>query len=346
MNDLSRLWRPLPALLCLCLTAVVLLSSPVAGAPRFERLRPGQCFAARLDVGDLHYAAVLRLLPRNFFELSESFAYRKNPPLRRGSSGLWFQLRGGALLRLWNRYGLSRPLNVGAAAALYADMPLPGQNGSLSVVFRPAEDDGAPLRLMGALRQSSDGPVFDESASGLAFPLRGPLPEELRGRPLPLFLELDARLSGRDLVMEKVRAVSARLPSGLNDPPQAPATAAAGAPWLLELPDGALLTASFALDAAPASGEGAGPEEGAAELAGRLDLAGRGLYLSIPLNVSGGRLRLLPSEDDRAMLRSLGEEALLALVDAARGWRLHGDMLALYDAGDALLATLERRAAR
>lgn len=317
-------------LACLLCCAVVHAASPYA------RLQAGQAFAARHEQGGLLYEARLRLLPRNLFELAESFSWKRQKPLRRVSSGLWFQLRGGSLLWLYNRFGLSRPLNVGAAGALYADMPLPGARGSLSVVFHAAEDTGGSLRLMGVLRASSGGPVFEESGSGLIYRLEGPLPEAATDRSLPLFVEIDARLSGARLSIDGIHAASSRLPSGAGTPPRTLRAVTDAGPWLLELPDGRQFSASFLLDpAADAPSASSGEQTAEAEAlppAGRLDLAGDGLYLSLSLFLRGQELRLALSVNDRAMLHLLGLDALCDTLLALRRWELHGSLLVLYDA--------------
>ena len=290
-------------LACLLCCAVVHAASPYA------RLQAGQAFAARHEQGGLLYEARLRLLPRNLFELAESFSWKRQKPLRRVSS---------------------------AAGALYADMPLPGARGSLSVVFHAAEDTGGSLRLMGVLRASSGGPVFEESGSGLIYRLEGPLPEAATDRSLPLFVEIDARLSGARLSIDGIHAASSRLPSGAGTPPRTLRAVTNAAPWLLELPDGRQFSASFLLDpAADAPSASSGEQTAEAEAlppAGRLDLAGDGLYLSLSLFLRGQELRLALSGNDRAMLHLLGLDALCDTLLALRRWELHGSLLVLYDA--------------
>lgn len=319
------------------LLACLACAVPTAGASLYERLRPGDCFVARQEQGELRYEACLRLLSRHFFEFSESFTYKKQAPFRRVLTGLWFQIRGGSLLWLYNRYGLSRPFNVGGEKALYGDMPLPGGRGSLSVIFRPDAPADGPLRLMGAVRRADGGLTFTESASGLVFSLAAPLPQELQGQPLPLFLELEARLaSGARLVVDRILALNTRLPSGLEDAPRALSAVTDSAPWLLELPDGRQFSASFFLDpASEAPPAPAGEQTVEAEAlppAGRLDLAGDGLYLSLSLFLRGQELRLALSGNERAMLHLLGLDALCDMLLALRRWELHGSLLVLYDA--------------
>lgn len=315
-------------LLCL------LLAVPASGAARYERLRPGDCFAVLFGQDGLRYEARLRLFARHFFVLSESFFWKEKPPLRRAVSGLWFQLQGGSLLWLHNPYGLSRPLNVGGKGSLYADMPLPGGRGSLSVVFHPAAVAEEPLRLMGTMRAANGRRIFVESASGLEFSLAGNLPAEARADAAPLFLELDARLAGETLTVDKVCASSRRLPSAPAAGPRTLAEVLAGPPWRLELPDGQEFSVSFspATGALPPDGSADKDEEkGAAVAAGNLDLAAPGVYLSLPLFAEGQTLRLVLGHDERAMLLALGQDALLATLDAVRRWDIHGALLVLYD---------------
>lgn len=332
------LWLRAGVLLA-CLACAV----PAAGASLYERLRPGDCFVARQERGELRYEARLRLLSRHFFEFSESFTYKKQSPFRRVLTGLWFQIRGGSLLWLYNRYGLSRPFNVGGEKALYGDMPLPGGRGSLSVIFRPDAPADGPLRLMGAVRRAEGGMTFTESASGLVFSLAAPLPQELQGQSLPLFLELEARLaSDARLVVDRVLALNTRLPSGLEDAPRALSAVATGFPWLLELPGGERFTVSFSFDA-PASVSAESPASGAAlSVTGQCDLAGEGLYLSLPLTAAGQEVRFAPGEQDRAMLHALGHDRLLDTLLSLRRWALHGPLLVLYDDA-APLCVLSRR---
>lgn len=337
------LWLPPLRLLPLCLLLACLLcaagAAPVmADATRHARLEAGQSFDARREAGDLRYEARLRLLPRGFFQLDESFAWKRQPPLRRASSGLWFQLDGGALLWLYNRYGLSRWCNVGEGSALYADMPLPGQRGPLSVVFRPAGADGGSLRLMGVLRREAGGLVFDESASGLVFSLDGPLPEAAEGREPPVFLEVEARLSGSRLTLERVLAARDTLPPGPEEGSRSLADVAGGAPWLLELPGGSRLSASFALSPA-ANAPGGDP----AACRGRLDLAGKDLYLSLPVLAGERDVRLVLSGEDRAMLRALGREALTEELLSLRRWAAHGPLLVFHDGEGTPRCILTRR---
>ena len=379
-------WPPLWLPVCLLCAVSVGAAPPAPSVPaapsalfsaapasRYARLTAGQGFTARREEGHLRYEGYLRLLPRGFFQLDERLAWKKQPPLRRVSSGLGFQLEGGALLWLYNRYGLSRSCNVGEGGALYADMPLPGQGGSLSVVFRPAvradvpsgeasgdaagaaqtapphaaEGDGEPLRLMGLLRREPGGVVFVESASGLEFALEGSLPdplpelppEEAGGRPLPRFLELEGRLSGARLILDRVLAVSGVPPSGPEEGPPSLAVAAGEGPWLLELPGGRRLSASLALSP-PA---GAAAREEPPSYAGRLDLAGKDLYLSLPLTTAGRRLRLALSGRDRAMLRALGHEALMEDLLSLRRWAVYGPLLVFHDGDGEPRCILTRR---
>lgn len=331
------------AWLCCCLCGLLLctmLVSSASASSLYGRLRAGDCFFAQLEQGNLRYEARLRLFARNFFELTESFTWKKQPPLRRTFSGLWFQLQGGSLLWLHNRYGLSRPLNLGGEQALYADMPLPGERGILPVIFKPVADVGDSLRLMGVIRTRDNSFVFRESASSLEFPLADPLPETMRNAVLPLFCELDARFVDRKLVIEKVCAASPRLPSDTEAVPRELSEILAGGMWLLELSDGQQLSASFIPKPAFLT-------ESSADMPviGQLDLAGQGVYLSLPLSAQGHAVKISLDSDGRKMLHSLGLTALSEVLDAVCRWDMHGALLVLYDMNSPR-CTLLRRAGR
>lgn len=296
----------------LLILAVLLACRAEAAAADFPRIPPGISYVARTVVNDRTVDVELRLLNDNVFFL-QTLAHRgKHLVMRADVSGSWRQSGDGAHLLLDNPFGFHRRADVGSRGVVYLDMaPWAGAPSVLLVLEREALRM-TPLRLMGVLHADESGrPVLRESGSGQDFAVEGLKDGQLP--PLPAFVELSARIRHDGLVVESIRAQSARIPSGL-EARQDFAAACAETVWLLEQetssrPVGCTFRAQ-------------GPDKGSVELVGA-GLHAEAGYVLGPRN----SIRFVPRDDERRMLHLLQETEVLRLLDAV-SWKTVGDSLA------------------
>lgn len=305
-----RRWLSLPLVLLLaCCTQ--------AAAADFPRIPSGISCTARTVVDGKAVEVELRLLNNNVFVLQTLARQGEKVAMQVDVSGSWRQSGDGAQLLLDNPFGFHQRAAVGGRGAIYLDIPpWPGA----PAVFFVLEQEPlrmTPVRLMGVLHAGGDGrPVLRESGSGQDFAVEG-LPAG-QTPDLPAFVELSARIRHDGLVVESLRAQSARIPSGLEAERDFAAVCGETV-WLLEQQEAARpVTCTFLAQS---------PHEGRVELvAPGLHAAAR--YVLGPRNAIRFDLR----DDERRSLQLLQETAVLQLLDAT-SWKTVGDSLALRDAG-------------
>lgn len=298
-------------------------------AAAFPRLPAGVSCVARANVDGREVELELRLLNDDLFILQTQVRHRGGSVLLASVSGSWRQSGDGAHLLLDNPYGLHRRAQIGGRGTVYLDMaPWPGAPSVLFVLEREALRV-TPVRLMGVLHDGADGRLLlRESGSGLDLAVLG-MPDG-PGPRTPLFVELMARLRHDGLVVESLRAQSARIPSGLMARQPSFADVCGTAPWLLERQDPARpILCTFRAH---------GPREGSIVLAG----AGLRAEARYRLGPESG-IRFEPTEEEGRMLRLLDETDVLRLLEAV-SWKTVGDSLAFRTAGGKTVYLVPRTA--
>lgn len=298
---------------CLLLILAVLLACRAeAAAATFPRIPPGISCTAQTVMDGKTVEVELRLLNNNVFFLQTVARQGKSIVMRSDVSGSWRQTGDGAGLLLDNPYGFHRRADIGSRGAIYLDMsPWSGAPAALFVLRQEALRM-TPVRLMGVLHADADGrPLLRESGSQREFAVEG-LPAGLAADP-PLFVELAATPRHDSLVVDSVRAQSARLPSGL-DARRDFADVCGDGPWLLEQESPSRpISCTF---------HAQGPDKG------RVELAAAGLHAQARYVVdSRDAIRFVLTEETRRMLELLEETAVLRLLDAA-SWKTVGNSLA------------------
>lgn len=309
--------RPVFALL-LCLLCRV-----SAEAGEFPTVSPMTTYAARAGTENAAYEAILRLRGDNFFVLHQ----RESIPGKKASetslTGTWRQIAEGGILQLSNRHGLLLRLNVGGGGNLYGDLRAPASGLPVSLMFQKTRDQARPFTLEGTLSRDAGAVSLRDSASGRAFAIvQGDAPRDGDA----LFVEALVEETEHGLRLLRLHGVASRAPLA-DEGAAAFENIAPGRAWGLWAEGLPRLSCAFDT---PRNGRGA------------LEIAARGLRLRAEYRVKADALALRVHPEDAAMLKAVGADDVLDLLENVRRWALEGKALVLFS-GSAALAVLEQR---
>lgn len=308
------------AFVACCLLLALQATAHGAGFPKLE---PATRFTGETATKYGQCQVELSLLDGNYFVLRQIFTSSTRRFVR-DLTGTWRQRKEGAVLLLNNRFGLSLPLNVGASHNLYGSVPSLGSGHKIAITLHESRFVKPVFTMMGTVLRTAKGLGISDAATGRFFHLTGSALQNLP-RADQLFVDVELAYGLQTCELLKIRSFSLDFPKQQESLPRLAFSSVQGKVFWLTLPNGQKLSCSFEI-----SGDDFG----------QMEIAGRGLWLAVPLTFRAESLQFSLQKKDAQMLTLLDLAWLRRLLESTQAWAKDGTAL-LFLGAEGELALLE-----